>query len=70
MPVARDQRQGSEELASPCFEATPEMVEAGWDALLNFATSDFPDRVMVTDVFRAMMEAAPRGWPSSLKSLK
>jgi hypothetical protein len=53
------------ESGAPQIEVTPEMIEAGWGALLSFESRDFPDRAMVMDVFEAMLLAAPVGWPVS-----
>lgn len=50
----------------PHIEVTPEMFDAGWHALTTFESRDFPDRVMVKDVFEAMVLAAPLGWLESL----
>jgi hypothetical protein len=41
---------------------TPEMIHAGWQALLAFESRDFPDRAMVIDVIHAALLAAPPGW--------
>lgn len=39
---------------------TPEMVEAGFDALTSFDSRDYPSRAMVMAVFDAMLAALPR----------
>jgi len=50
----------------PRIEVTPEMFDAGWFALTGFESRDYPDRVMVTDVFEAMVSVAPLSWLESL----
>lgn len=42
------------------IEVTPEMVEAGFDALTSFDSRDYPNRAMVMAVFDAMLAALPR----------
>lgn len=42
------------------IEVTPEMVEAGFDALTSFDSRDYPSRAMVMAVFDAMLAALPR----------
>ena len=41
------------------IEVTPEMIDAGFDALASADSSDFPSRDMVLMVFEAMILVAP-----------
>ena len=61
--MAEDSGQASAEI-----KPTAEMVEEGWSALLDWDSRDFPDRVMVIDVFKAMIEAASPDWIESLSA--
>ncbi len=57
-----DRQSGDKETGVSQIEVTPEMLSAGWDALLSWDSRDYPDLAMVVDVFEAMILAAPKGW--------
>jgi len=63
--MADDSRQ-----ASVPVVPTPRMMDEGWSVLLDWDSRDFPDRQMVADVFKAMIEAAPQDWLVALSESK
>ena len=56
-----DSLDGKRQASAEC-EVTPEMARAGYSEMLDWDSRDFPDPVMATDIFKAMIEAAPQDW--------
>lgn len=58
--VHRELNESIQQLDRQLADLTPEMVEAGFDALTSFDSRDYPSRAMVMAVFDAMLAALPR----------